>query len=121
MGLEAQAIQKKARIRANDLETVDLDWSDDFLESWRTAASEFQTDGSTQGALVTREICTDVLGLPDTDAYIDKTRRQIADWIANGIVERVKTVRLTIAGNRTQHAYRLIEQDSQQEMDKNGK
>jgi len=121
MGLEAQAIQKKARIRANGLETVEIDWPDAFLESWRKAASEFQTDGSTQGALVTREICTDVLGLPDTDAYIDKTRRQIADWIANGIVERVKTVRLTIAGNRTQHAYRLIEQDSQQEMDKNGK
>jgi len=102
--------------------TENIDWPDAFLESWRKAASEFQTDGSTQGALVTREICTDVLGLPDTDAYIDKTRRQIAEWIDNGIVERVKTVRMTIAGNRTQHAYRLIEQgESSQEMDKNGK
>jgi len=101
--------------------TENIDWPDAFLESWRKAASEFQTDGGAQGALVTREICTDVLGLPDTDAYIDKTRRQIAEWIDSGIVERVKTVRMTIAGNRTQFGFRLIEQDSQQEMDKNGK
>lgn len=109
MGLEGQEVPAQARLRAGGLETVELDWSDDFLESWRTAAEALREDESTPGVLVTREICQHVLGWSLTDSNIEKTRRRIEEWLNHGIVERVKTKRVNISGYpATLPGFRLV-------------
>lgn len=76
----------KARASARAIETVELDG---LIEAWQ-AAMGVASEDQPRDALITREICTEVLGFPMTEHFMTRTRNQIREWIASGLVEVVR-------------------------------
>lgn len=98
---------QQTRASARTVETVEIDG---LIEAWQ-AAMGVASEDQPRDALITKEICTEVLGYELTDYFKRKTREKIGQWIEQGLVEpvRIPSPYPDIAGRYgTTTAYRFV-------------